>query len=183
MLYIVTGLMRTGTSLMMQILSQAGIPPHYSEKYEARSKKGRLRNKAFLEAQECIRGDISEVQDGHCVKVFLNMLHKIDLSCDDHRVIAMRRNTSDRLRSMRQGMGASEWARYCKKSTHANVEVEECYDHLASRFPRHLVVDFNELFDNTEAVLHRVADYTGNDRIRKCRHVVEPKGRHYNSGE
>lgn len=180
MIYIVTGLMRTGTSLMMQILREAGIPPFFYKSDERRGRGGRLRNKAFLEARPCVRGDISMVPDGHCVKVFINMIHKIELSEARHSVIAMWRPTFDRLRSTRQGMSKKDWARYRKKSTHANVEVEVCYEHLKKQFPNHIVVDFNELIETPEVVLPRVSDYVELPQIIECAHIVEPQRRHYN---
>ena len=182
MIYIVTGLMRTGTSLMMQILRKAGIPPHYSEAYEARGMKGRLRNKAFLEAKECIRGDISKVPDGACVKVFLNALEHVDLDPSKHKVLAMWRPWEDRFRSMRHKLNKREWEAYQQKCTHANREVEIGYERLCTRFPAHLVVKFNSLFDDTTATLAEVAQYTGLPAINECRSVIEQSERHFNNG-
>ena len=182
MIYVVTGLMRTGTSLIMQILQAAGVPAHYSIRDERRGKGGRLRNKAFLEDRACLRGDISKVADGHCVKVFLNMIHKIELSEDKHKVIAMWRPAIDRLRSTRQGMPYKAWLRYQQRSTHASEDVEICYEHLKAQFPAHLVVTFNDLFDNTEVLLGRVSHYVELPKVLECAHVVEHKRRHYNKG-
>lgn len=182
MIYIVTGLMRTGTSLMMQVLMAAGIRPFYSKAYERRSRGGRLRNPMFLEAQACIRGDISMVPDDRCVKVFLNSLHKVDLSESKHKVIAMWRSTEDRLRSTRQGMPYKQWVRYQQKCTHANVEVEQCYRDLHELFPNHLLVDFDGLIDNPAVVLPAVAEYIGRPLTDAMRAVVQPKRRHYRKG-
>jgi hypothetical protein len=182
MIYIVTGLMRTGTSLMMQVLATAGIKPYYSKPYERRSRGGRLRNKAFLEDPQCIRGDIRQVPEGRCVKVFLNRMHKIDLVEGRHKVIAMWRPTVDRLRSTRQGMPKAEWRKYQRRCTHANVEVEQDYDKLKEQFPGHILVDFNELIDNPKVVLSRVSDYVELPQVAEAVSAVEPQRRHYNKG-
>ena len=181
MIYIVTGLMRTGTSLMMQVLREAGIPPHFSKAYERRGKGGRLRNVCFLETQQSIRGDISAVPDGSCVKVFLNMMHKIALDPEKHKVIAMWRPTVDRLRSTRSGLPPAAWENYQKKCTHANTEVESCYSDLLKQFPSRLIVNFNDLIDSPEVVLSSVVDYIELPQTDGMLAVINPKNRHYKS--
>lgn len=179
MIYIVTGLMRTGTSLMMQLLEAAGIPPHYSKSWERRSKGGRLRNPKFLEAKECIQGDISMVPDGHAVKVFLNRLDRVNLDPQKHRVIAMYRRTEDRLRSTRSGMPHRQWVRYREKCTHGNVEVEKYYDHLKDWFPDHFLVDFDALVDDSESILLGLSEYLRLKKLTQVAHVIKPELRHY----
>ena len=183
MIYIVTGLMRTGTSLMMQVLQAAGIPPYYSKAYERRSMDGRLRNPMFLESAESIKGDISAVPDGGCVKVFLNFMHCIELDVGLHRVIAMARSTKDRLLSTRSGMSRIDWRRYQKKCTHANTRVEAEYAALDEQFPSRLVVDFNQLIDTPKVILRGISNYIQLPQTEAMQIVIQPRLRHYRSPE
>lgn len=179
MIYIVTGLMRTGTSLMMQILREGGVRPYYSRALERRAKAGRLRNPHFYEAKPCLNGDITGVPDGHSVKVFLHGLVHVDFSAGQYKVLVMRRSTEARMKSTRHRLPTPKWQNYQKKCLHANTGIERLYDELPDMCPDYLLVDYDDLIDCPHEQLERVAEYTGLPDILKAGRIIRPDLRHF----
>ena len=91
-LYIVTMVARSGSSMMMEALHKGGMDPIYSPEDDAKAPWG------FYEASIPYTDDLSEKYAGRLLKV---PQHKLDaLPSGNYKVIFMRRNPHDILRSM-----------------------------------------------------------------------------------
>lgn len=100
MIYIVSGLMRSGTSLMMHLLKESGFEIVYSQEREKGLKKSPIENPYYYEDQNIMKGIIEDPGDleGKLVKVLGKFLHK--LPSWNYRVIYMTRPDEQRRRSI-----------------------------------------------------------------------------------
>lgn len=93
MTYIVTGIPRSGTSLMMHLLGKIGIPIFYSEEREKKLLKSNLENPYFYEDSKVMIGDFDyDAISGHAVKIFVGaLLNKVQALNDNVKIIYMHR--------------------------------------------------------------------------------------------
>lgn len=99
-LYVVSGFMRSGTSMMMQALEAGGLEAAYSmrrdEEMNARWGDADYKpndNYYELDAEDYLRGDLSERYDGKLVKCLWG--GTLRLAPGDYRVVFMRRPASE----------------------------------------------------------------------------------------
>lgn len=83
------------------------------------------------------------------------------------------------MRSTRHRIPGQKWKSYRKKCKHANTEVEKLYGRLPELCPDHLLVDYDDLIDQTGTELARVAEYTGLPDVLKAGRIVRPDLRHF----
>lgn len=100
MLYIVSGFMRTGTSMMMRALEAGGLEAVYSKRRDAEmnarwGQPDYLPNDSYyeLEAEDYLRGDLEQRYPGKLVKCLWGGV--IRLPPSDYRVVFMRRPAAE----------------------------------------------------------------------------------------
>lgn len=180
MITVVSGLPRSGTSMMMRMLETGGVPVLTDEKREA--DEDNLRGYYEDERVKQLREDASWIREaeGKAVKVISYLLRHLP---DGHsyKVIFMMRNISEVLASQRKMM------------RHRGEAVDEVPDDvMAGIFERHLAeieewladqpnietiqVSYNDTLQNPEPTARRVATFLGGGLdVEKMTQVVDPR--------
>jgi hypothetical protein len=152
---IVTGLPRSGTSLMMQILEKVPLeimtdklrksdvnnPEGY---YELEAVKGIVKNNQFL--KEC---------KGKAVKIVAPLVQFIDLELK-YKVIFMRRNMEEILMSQEKMLGKDQSSEREKFSTIYNLHLKKTSEFLIVNQIPFVEVEYRELITNTELEIDTV---------------------------
>ncbi len=197
--YIAGGFPRTGTSLIMQILIELGLDPHYSEsrekKMQAVSKRRNypINKHGFWEvgsAEWSRLGMTSEIPARKCVKI--QAWGWLVLAPGRHyKIIATDRDTNDIRKSYIKSFGeeefnerfniAGDWPTYYHNllghakgvMSHANnVEL--------------ITVKFNDLFDKTEEAVRLIAAFINRineEKIMKAIDCIKPELRRFNGND
>lgn len=134
MLYVVSGFMRTGTSMMMKALEAGGMPAVYSRKRDAEmnarwGEADYLPNDSYyeLDAEDYLRGDLAERYAGKLVKCLWGGVLRLPPVDDGYRIIFMRRPVEEIRVSLLAFFGS---------------------DQAATQFP-----DFDRMMDTVIAIL------------------------------
>lgn len=164
---VVSGLPRSGTSLMMQMLAAGGVPPITDHRRAA--DESNPRGYFEFEAVKQLRTDRSWVEQarGHAVKVIHLLLRELPVEGDlRYRVIFMRRPIEEVLASQRamlqrQGKKPGDDAVLAKAFQSQLTQVEQW---LATQ-PAFDVfyVEHHALFENPAPVLAGINDFLGGD--------------------
>jgi len=116
MLYIVSGFMRTGTSMMMQALEAGGMEAVYSAKRNAEmnarwGQPDYLPNDNYyeLDGEDYLRGDLEQRYEGKLVKCLWGGV--LRLPPGDYRVVFMRRPAAEIRISLTAFFGGDDAAR------------------------------------------------------------------------
>jgi len=155
MIYIVSGIHRSGTSLMMGALNRSGIPAFYdagreSAMQKAQVERGYIANKQFWEVGEnkyMSLGYSRYVPDDHCVKIAFKGLALLAGGIS-HKIIIMRRDPSEIRSSCKKAFPEMDFDKFYKNrwlDYYAEL-IWEVKQHLTSRVNCEFVeIDFKEL--------------------------------------
>lgn len=139
--YIVSGLARSGTSMMMRAISVAGVPAFHDEfrKADGRNPDGYFEHSAVFTGQPW-------EAEGRCVKVLFP--HLDALPPGDYRVVCMTRNLGDVRESMRLPLPVSYLADMLAAGRETLDSRDDCevlyvdYDDVVLRDGMSAVADF-----------------------------------------
>lgn len=176
---VVSGLPRSGTSLMMQMLAAGGMPPITDHQRVA--DESNPRGYFEFEAVKQLRADRSWVERarGHAIKVIHLLLRELPLDRGlSYRVIFMRRPIGEVLASQRamlerQGKTPGDDAILAKAFQSQLVQVEQW---LAAQPAFDIFyVEHHALFENPAPVLAGINDFLGGGlKTAPMRAVIEP---------
>ncbi len=171
---IVTGLPRSGTSLMMQILAKAGLeimsdgvrqkdisnPEGY---YELEAVKGIVKSNAFLKEAE-----------GKVVKIVAPLPQFIDKSLK-YKVIFMRREMDEVLRSQEVMLNKDQSAEREKFRTIYEMHLKKTYQFFDSNGIPFIDIQYKALIQNPEAELVKLIEFLSlNASMEELASIVKP---------
>jgi hypothetical protein len=159
---VVTGLPRSGTSLMMQILDRAGIPILQDGKresdisnpkgyYELEAVKGIVQDNSFLDGAE-----------GQAVKIVAPLPLHMNTS-NNYRVIFMRRDLEEILKSQEKMLNKDQTSEREKYRTIYEFHLKKTYRFFKEHNIPFMDVSYNELMGEPEEVLRSVVDFINVD--------------------
>ena len=157
---IVTGLPRSGTSLMMQILAKAGLeimsdgvrqkdvsnPEGY---YELEAVKGIVKNNAFLKDAE-----------GKVLKIVAPLPQFIDKGLH-YKVVFMRREMEEVLRSQEVMLNKDQSAEREKFRTIYEMHLKKTYQFFEANGIPFVDIHYKSLIQNPEVELQKLIDFLG----------------------
>jgi len=155
---VVTGLPRSGTSLMMQILNQATLeilsdgvrekdinnPEGY---YELEAVKGIVKDNSFLKDAR-----------GKVVKIVAPLPMFMDKTLS-YRVVFMRREIEEILRSQEKMLNKDQSAEREKFTTIYNIHLQKTYQFFEGNNIPFLDVNYKNLIENPEIELTKLIDF------------------------
>jgi hypothetical protein len=155
---IVTGLPRSGTSLMMQIMERTSLPilsDGHREKdinnpegyYELEAVKGIVKNNSFLKDAE-----------GKVVKIVTPLPLFLDKTLS-YRVLFMRREIEEILRSQEKMLDKDQSSEREKFKTIYELHLKKTYAFFESNRIPFIDVWYKELINNTEVELNKIIDF------------------------
>lgn len=155
---IVTGLPRSGTSLMMQIMERTSLPilsDGHREKdinnpegyYELEAVKGIVKNNSFLTDAE-----------GKVVKIVTPLPLFIDKTLN-YRVLFMRRDIEEILRSQEKMLDKDQSSEREKFKTIYELHLKKTYTFFETYKIPFVDVWYKELINNTEVELNKIIDF------------------------
>jgi hypothetical protein len=171
---VVTGLPRSGTSLMMQILDRAGIPILQDGKresdisnpkgyYELEAVKGIVQDNSFLDGAE-----------GKAVKIVAPLPLHINTS-NQYRFIFMRRDLEEILQSQEKMLNKDQTSEREKFRTIYEFHLKKTYRFLKENEISYMDVSYNDLMNDPESTLKGVTEYLSIDADHKeLAEVVSP---------
>lgn len=187
MKYIVSGMHRTGTSVMMGALNRSGIPAYYDVARESgmqhgQKERGYFANKKFWEVGEHIYmnfGFSRQIPDNMCCKIAMKGIPLLAGGVE-HKVIFMRRDPVD--------------IRSSAKAAFTEMDFDEYYPDWVNFYP-HLVketkalldarddceyieVEFNDLMDDPITTFTRIAEFVPIDPIEAAKEINPVMVRH-----
>ena len=159
---VVTGLPRSGTSLMMQILDRAGIPILQDGKresdisnpkgyYELEAVKGIVQDNSFLDGAE-----------GKAVKIVAPLPLHMNTS-NNYRVIFMRRDLEEILLSQEKMLNKDQTSEREKFRTIYEFHIKKTYRFFQENNIPYVDVSYNELMGNPTETLKTVVDFLNVD--------------------
>jgi len=155
---IVTGLPRSGTSLMMQIMERTCLPvlsDGLREKdinnpegyYELEAVKGIVKNNSFLKDTK-----------GKVIKIVTPLPLYLDKSLN-YRVLFMRRDFEEILRSQEKMLGKDQSSEREKFKTIYELHLKKTYVFFEQNSIPYLDIWYKNLISNTEFELKRIIDF------------------------
>ena len=155
---VVTGLPRSGTSLMMQILDKSNIEVHSDGKrekdinnpegyYELEAVKGIVRDNSFLKEAE-----------GKAVKIVSPLPMFMDKKLS-YRIIFMRRDMEEILRSQEKMLEKDQAAEREKFRTIYEQHLKKTYRFFEDNSIPFIDVNYNELVMDPEAQIQKLIDF------------------------
>jgi hypothetical protein len=155
---IVTGLPRSGTSLMMQIMERTSFPilsDGLREKdinnpegyYELEAVKGIVKDNSFLKEAE-----------GKVVKIVTPLPLFLDKTLN-YRVLFMRRDLEEILRSQEKMLGKDQSSEREKFKTIYELHLKKTYNFFDSNKIPFIDVWYKELISKTEVELNKIIDF------------------------
>jgi len=152
---IVTGLPRSGTSLMMQIMERTSLPilsDSHREKdinnpegyYELEAVKGIVKNNSFLKDAE-----------GKVVKIVTPLPLFLDKTLN-YRVLFMRRDLEEILHSQEKMLGKDQSSEREKFKTIYELHLKKTYQFFVSNNIPYLDISYKELIQNPENELEKI---------------------------
>jgi glycosyltransferase involved in cell wall biosynthesis len=184
---IVSGYKRSGTSLMMKLVQELGVPPHYDDKFEDYLKNDYgAENPYFYEDKDLVHkgfgAEFAPKLVGKVVKIFTYGLENIPpKEIPRCKIIVMCRNK----KCVEASIGV--YKQEAKKG-HLTLQDDLCnlaqLDHhvVAKQYGGH-IVDYDELCDNPEKTIPLLANYLGikDYDLGAAVTIVNPKLRHHTS--
>lgn len=174
-IYVVTGIPRSGTSLMMQILEKLGCkiqqdnvrtadvsnPNGY---YEYTPVKGIFKNNGFL--AEC---------KGKVVKIVTPLPVYLDLKYT-YKVIFMRREIDEILMSQEKMLGKDQSAEREKFKLIYTKHIDQTKNFFEKNAVDYLEVNYNQLLQNSDVELNALLPFLGIDSTNNTiREVINPE--------
>ncbi len=164
---IVTGLPRSGTSLMMQILEQVPIEiltDNQREKddnnpegyYELEAVKGIVRNNDFLKSAQ-----------GKAIKVVAPLPQFLDLNLS-YRVIFMRRDMEEILRSQEIMLNKDQASEREKFRTIYDLHLKKTYQFFLMNQIPFIDISYSSLVQEQEAEISKLIDFLGVEASVDC---------------
>jgi hypothetical protein len=155
---IVTGLPRSGTSLMMQIMENTSLPilsDGLREKdinnpegyYELEAVKGIVKDNSFLKDA-----------NGKVIKIVTPLPLFLDKSLN-YRVLFMRRDLEEILRSQEKMLGKDQSSEREKFKTIYELHLKKTYTFFEANAIPYIDVWYKELISNTEVELKRIIEF------------------------
>lgn len=176
MIYIVSGFHRSGTSLMMHLLKQAGAAVVYDEARDELFKGSNPDiNPYYYEHPSYMLGQIVPIElEGKTVKVFGE--HLSGLPDYEYRVIFMHRTLTARLKSAHLTINHPDVLQNLTKQMDLMV-------YAVNRFGA-LLVDYDQLIDDPVGQIHRVSQFMPGlglfrEDMERLAKEVRPELRHY----
>ena len=172
---VVTGLPRSGTSLMMQLFHKAGKPILHDGKRE--SDVSNPEGYFELEAVKGIVTDNSFLSDANdkVVKivaplpVYMNTKH-------DYRVVFMRRDIDEILRSQEKMLVRDQTSEREKFRTIYEFHLKKTYRFLRENNIPYIDINYNELMNDPEKVIGELIEFCGlNTATEDLASVVKPE--------
>lgn len=167
MITLVSGLPRSGTSMMMRILEAGGIPPLADG--ERAADIDNPHGYYELEAVKSTREDPSWIEraDGHATKVIYKLLYDLPEDGREYTVVFMQRALKEVIASQEKMLARRGAAKPANGATPDLVaafasEVARCKAWLRER-PRFrvLYVNYNSLLEEPEEGIARLAEFLG----------------------
>lgn len=190
MIYIVSGIHRSGTSAIMKALIDGGIEPVYSQVRERRMKLNdrkdyKVNEHGFWEVgqDEYMRlGFTSELPDECCVKIQAIGL-PILAAAKGYKIIYMRRNPNDIKASYIKVFGEKAFnATYSDWPTHYWNLLDGVKAVMQQRRDVELLeVQFNEMIDSPSKVFNQIKAMGIPIDINKSIQAIDPRQRRYGS--
>ncbi len=157
---VITGLPRSGTSLMMQIIDKAGIPIMSDGKrekdvsnpqgyFELEAVKGIVRDNSFLE--EAFGKAIKIVAP---LPIFMNLKH-------NYRAIFMRREMDEVLRSQEVMLNKDQSAERKKFRGIYETHLTKTHKFFQDNNIPYIEVNYNELMEDPESQISKLIDFCG----------------------
>lgn len=172
MLIIVTGLGRSGTSLMMQCLQKAGINVLHDKTYEAHLKKMRSDAHQYMEhpnpsqaAEQWLTENSDKLVAVKCVQIPLSMT-PIAQQYEVFTIVMTRSKKS--------------WEASWRNTFYGDppIERQKQIDQLVAVSKNSLQIPYNELVDEPKKWLTKIAKFIPLDINKACK-AVKPELRHY----
>lgn len=172
---VVTGLPRSGTSLMMQILHKAKLPIHHDgirERddnnpegyYELEAVKGIVRDNSFLEESV-----------GKVVKIVAPLPIYLDQKFS-YKIIFMRRDIEEILRSQEKMLVKDQSSEREKFRTIYEFHLKKTYKFLKENNIPYIDISYNELLAQPEATLEKLSQFCGlSESVQQLAEVVNPQ--------
>ena len=161
MIYVVTGTMRSGTSLMMRAFEASGVPVVKSEVRDHINARLQLNPVSLYEpsVDDRERVGFPRMYDGHAVKLVVSWLPS--LAVHEYRVLVMRRNPEAIMDSRAAGLGEHwSFARRAAWVREYPARMAETIRGLENRRDVHAVsiVDFERLLASPRVVFEGLAE-------------------------
>lgn len=174
-IFVVTGLPRSGTSLMMQIFDKSSIPVHSDgnrEKdinnpegyFELDAVKGIVANNSFL--SDALGKSIKIVAP---LPIYLDLKHS-------YKVVFMRRDMDEILRSQEKMLEKDQLSEREKFRTIYDFHLKKTYRFFKENEIPFIDINYNQLMGNPESEIQKLIEFTGmqsdlNDLVQ----VVRPE--------
>jgi tetratricopeptide (TPR) repeat protein len=164
---VVSGAPRSGTSMMMRMLSMAGVPTltDGARMADASNPLGYFE----WEAVKKITEDLQSIgkAEGKVLKVVSSLLPHLPAGWN-YQVIFMRRDTDAILRSQEEMVARLGGASVNLAAEELEQHLQATLDALRQRSDVQLLeVDYDGLIDQPEEILQQLVDFVGSDRIRR----------------
>lgn len=177
MLYIVTGFMRSGTSLMMHIMNKIGIEILYDKDREKELCVNGPSNPYFYEHPEYIVGknitkEFIDKNDGKCIKVLGYGMNNIAFYPDSYKIIYMNRDFESRVRSICEkenkleklvpDFGRILWTRANAIRRRIQAKGGDPRKFIFDNYDV-IMIDYDELIDNSDVTLKKLKEFLNID--------------------
>ncbi len=157
---VVTGLPRSGTSLMMQILEKAGLPilqdgiresdiSNPQGYYELEAVKGIVRDNSFLKNAE-----------GKVVKIVTPLPIHVDMS-KTYKMVFMRRDLEEILRSQEKMLNKDQVSEREKFRTIYEFHLKKTYRFFKENNIPFIDINYNELMSDSTTSLEKLKGFLG----------------------
>jgi len=165
---VVSGLPRSGTSMMMQILNKGGIPPFTDDKRKAdeNNQKGYFEHEAI---KSLLRDNsILKEVNGQAVKIITQLTYALPLKYN-YKIIFMKRPIEDILSSQTKMLG-----RLGKEPKNDKNSVGKSYINSIKRFQKWstrmpnvdvMYVDYNNAISDPQTILTRISDFLSDYKL------------------
>lgn len=173
-IFIVTGLPRSGTSLMMQIMNKSEIPVFSDGQrendinnpegyFELEAVKGIVMNNSFLDEA---KGQVVKIVSP--LPIYLNLNH-------NYKVIFMRREMDEILRSQEKMLDKDQVSEREKFRTIYDFHLKKTYRFFKENEIPYIDVSYNELVSDPESEIQKVITFCGlQTNIEELVKVVKP---------
>lgn len=172
---VITGLPRSGTSLMMQIIDRSGVPVLSDGKrekdesnpqgyFELEAVKGIVRDNSFLD--EAVGKAVKIVAP---LPMFMNLKHQ-------YRAIFMRREMDEVLRSQEVMLNKDQSAEREKFKGIYETHLAKTHKFFQDNNIPYIEVNYNSLMNDPESEIKRLVEFCGIDSdINELVEVVRPE--------
>jgi hypothetical protein len=172
-MYIVSGLERSGTSLMMQILENACLNVCYdfSRKPDVHNPNGYYELFDGKIIYELLNEKFDEdIYDDKIIKITAYGLHMLKET--NHKVIYMIRDLDEVIDSQEKMINNRIYKDRNNVYDLLNKLNNETIDLLRKNNIQHVIIDYNAMINNPKKELRKLGDFLGKD-VTHCYHVID----------